>query len=126
MGRKHLAGDLLRHFESEAEQPWHLREKFAPEFFAGKLVEGEIAADGREGFGVFAEALGFEELAREAAAREIAPARIDLPEPSFIFPRAAANANILISKSAQLAGQRGAVEIAGFVEERTYHACMAR
>jgi hypothetical protein len=57
---KHFAGDLFRNFEGEAEWPRNLREEFAPELFAGKLVEGEIAADRRKCFGVLAQTLGFE------------------------------------------------------------------
>ena len=59
--RKHLAGDLFRHFESEAEARRRLAEQFAPEIFRGELVEGEIAAHRGERLGVFPQALGLEE-----------------------------------------------------------------
>src|SRR5690349_9479602 len=74
MRRKYLACNLLGHLESEAEGRGHLLEEFTPEFFGRELIKGEIAADGGEGFGVFAKAVGFKALAGEAAARQIAVA----------------------------------------------------
>jgi len=44
MPRKYLAGDLFRHFESEAEALRRLPEQLAPEIFRGELVEREISA----------------------------------------------------------------------------------
>src|SRR5262249_30153189 len=69
--REYLAGDLLGNFEGELKALPRLAEKPAPEALGRKLVEGEVAANGREGLGVFAQTLRFEGLLREAAAAQI-------------------------------------------------------
>ena len=124
--RKHLAGDLFGHFEGEAEGRGHAGEQAPPEFRAGELVESEIAAHRGKCFGVFPQALGFEQPPREAAARQIPFARIDLAQPALILPRASADIDILCGQLTQLLGQPIAVKTSGFVEQRVYHACEKR
>jgi hypothetical protein len=126
MRREHFAGDLFRYFEGEAEVLRRLPEEPAPEFGGRELVKGKIAAHRGKDFGVFAKAFGFEQLLRKTAARKIALAAVDLSEPAFVLPRTAADINVAGREFPQLQGQPVAIECAGFVEKRTYHACEAR
>src|ERR1035441_575646 len=95
-------------------------------FWRGKLVKREVAAHRRKGLGVLAQALRLEQLARKAAAREVPLARVHLPQPSFVLPRAAADVDILSRQAAQARRQCVAVEAAEVVEKRAYHACANR
>src|SRR5207244_3952480 len=79
-------------------------------------------AHGGKNFRVFAQALGFEHPAREAAAGEVSIAAVNLAEPTFVFPGAAADVNVLGRQCAELAGETGAVECIRIFEERSYHA----
>src|ERR1035437_3874312 len=124
--REHLAGNLLRHFEGEAEVLRRLPEKPAPEFLRGELVEGKIAADRREDLAVFPQALGLEELPGEAAARQVAFAAVDLPQPALVLPGTAANVDVLRGQLAQLVRQAVARERQRIFEPPAYHACAAR
>ena len=124
--RVDLAGDLLRDFEGEAEIRGHVREEAAPELLRGELVEGEIAADGGEDLGVLAEAFLLEQFLREAAAREIAVAVVDLVQPAFVFPGAAADEDIALGERAEAVREVVARKVVRFFEERAYHACIAR
>src|SRR5690242_17536182 len=63
MAREDLARNLLRHLECEAEMLRGLRKQLLPELRSGKLIEREIAADRREGLGIFAQALLLEDAA---------------------------------------------------------------
>jgi hypothetical protein len=62
---KHSARNLFRHFECELKTGRRGGEEFAPELVIRELIEGEIAADGRKGFRVLAQAIGFEPLPRK-------------------------------------------------------------
>jgi hypothetical protein len=121
-----LAGDLLRDFEGEPEVRRYVREEAAPEFLRGELVEGEIAADRGEDFGVLAEAFLLEQFLREAAAGEVSVAMIDLVQPAFVFPGAAPDEDIALGERAKAMRKVVARKIVRFVEERAYHACIAR
>ena len=89
------------HFEGEPKVFRRLTEQLAPEFFGGELVEREVAADGGENLGVFAQALRLEELLREAPARQVAIAAVDLPEPAFVLPGTAADVDMLCGAAAR-------------------------
>ena len=91
VGRKQLAGDLLGDLEGEPEARRRLREEPLPERLAGELVEGEVATHGGEDFGVLAQTIGLEDALREPAASEVSRARIDLVDPAFVLPGAAAD-----------------------------------
>ncbi len=89
--REYLAGDLLGDFEGELKTRRRLAEKPLPEALGRKLIEGEVAANGRKDLSVFAQALRFECLLREAATAQIIRPGIDLVEPSLVLPGAAAD-----------------------------------
>src|ERR1700722_14963924 len=95
MRREHFAGDLFRHFEGELEAIRHQMEQLGPEFRRRKLVEGEIAADSAKGLRVLFQAGSLEETPRKPAARKIVAARVDLPDPAFVLPGAAADVDAL-------------------------------
>src|SRR5260221_383145 len=76
--REYLAGNLLGNFEGELKTRRGLAEKPLPEALGRKLIEGEVAANGREDLSVFAQTLRFEGLLREAAAAQIIRPGIDL------------------------------------------------
>src|ERR1019366_1198186 len=123
---EHLAGNLFRHFEGEAEVVRSLAEQLAPEFRGGELIEGEIAADRGEDLAVFAQALGLEELLGEAPARQVAFAPVDLPQPALVLPGTAADPDVPRRQLAQPVRQVVARERFRFFEEWTYHARTAR
>src|SRR5262249_1786240 len=92
---KPAAGDLLGDLEREPERGGRLGEELLPEVLGRELVEGEIAADGRESGRVLLQALGFESFFRETAVMQIVPPRIDLAEPAFVLPGAGSDENAL-------------------------------
>src|SRR5690242_6348543 len=95
MRREDLARDLLRDLERKPEPRRRFPEQAAPEVVGRELVEGEVAADRRERFGVLAETVRFELLFREPATGKVPLARVDLAEPALVFPRAAADPDVL-------------------------------
>jgi hypothetical protein len=107
-------GDLFGDFEAPLEDRWRLAEEFDPEGVDGELIEGKVAADGEEDGGVFAEAGVFEEFLRKFAARLIARARVDLTEPAFVFPGAAADINATLREGVKPVAERVAVEFRRF------------
>ena len=110
MRREHLAGDLFRHFEGEPEAFGHQLEQPGPEFRRRKLIEGEIPADSAKGLRVLSQAGGLEEPPRKPAARKIVAARVDLSDPSFILPGAAADVDALGREIPQPFRERIAIE----------------
>jgi hypothetical protein len=110
MRREHLAGDLFRHLEDKLEALGRQLEQPGPEFRRRKLVEGEIAADRAKGLRVFFQAGRLEEPPRKPAARKIVAARIDLPDPSFVLPGAAADVDALGREVPQSFRERIAIE----------------
>ena len=109
--------DLLRDFESPAESFRGLAEELRPEGVGGELIEGEVAAHSREYGGVLAEAGVFEQLFGEAPAHLIARARINLAQPTLVFPGTAADEDAAGGKIAQAAAQMVAIEVDGIVIE---------
>src|ERR1700691_1094809 len=110
MRRERFAGDLFRHFEGELEALGHQLEQLSPEFRRRKLIEGEIAADGKKGLRVLSQAGGLEEPPRKPAARKIVAARVDLPDPPFILPGTAADVDALGREIPQPFRERIAIE----------------
>src|SRR5512133_2139219 len=102
---KRFAGNLFRHLERELKIRRRQAKEPGPIFRRRKLVEGEVAADDREGQGIFLQAGGFEELPRKAAARQIVAAAVDLPEPALILPGTAAQVNALGRERPQPVGE---------------------
>src|ERR1700674_147999 len=113
---KYLARYLLRHLERKPKAFRRLVKQLPPELLAGKLVKSEIAAHRGKRFGVLVETLGVEPSARTTAARKRAVARIDLPQPAFVFPGATADIDRFGGQRSQARGQAGAVECARLFE----------
>lgn len=71
MGWEFLAGDLLRNLQAPLELRWRGREQFGPEIRGRELIEGEIAADYWEGFGIFRDAVRISAVIQSASMRLI-------------------------------------------------------
>src|SRR5262249_25957558 len=93
--REDLAGNLFGNLEGELKLWRRLRKQPAPKLFGRKLVECEISAHNRKCFRVFAQAIPFERLPRKSPPRKIPFARVNLAQPSFVLPGAAADINVL-------------------------------
>src|SRR5271165_6254787 len=118
MARELLHGNVLGHLEGELQLGWRRSEKLAPVLLGRKLIKREIAADDRKSFGVFAQAFVVKTLLRKPAARHVAIARVDLPQPAFVFPGTGSDENVLRRERGQPRGEALAVELGGLVKER--------
>src|SRR5258706_7679799 len=91
---KLFARDEVQHFECEPEARGRLQKEAAPKFFSRKLIKREIAADGRKCLRILLQASVVEQLLREAPARQIIRAAVNLAQPAFVLPGAAADVDV--------------------------------
>ena len=82
-----------------------LGEKPVPVVLAREMVEGEVAADGREDLGIFGQAGVIELLLRELAAREVASSAVDGVEPAGVLPGRGAEVDAFTRQSLESRGE---------------------
>ena len=111
--------DVLGHLEAEEKIGRGHVEELRPIVLGRELVEGEVAADGRERPRILGQAFRLEFLLRELAARLVTLRIVDRTEPALVLPRAGAEVNAYVSQGSQLGSQPGGLERqVGGVEQR--------
>jgi hypothetical protein len=103
-------GEVLGYFEVPSQVLGCAGEEFLPEGRLGNRIEREVTTDDGERFCVLLYAFLVEFLLRELAAREIPFRRIDLPEPSFVPPRAGADEDFPLGQCADFRSEALPIE----------------